>query len=366
MSTVTTDRVKEVTTLASARDIYNIVIFVRNTSRGDDSAWSELDFRGLCRTPAERIDPYWTEVLSNELLGELGSARLIIVPPETPSGLKNLDRTGMTFAIKRRDAAATSVRFSSSGNVWPASDWSRSWSPYDSRFRRKLFEHNYEPDVLLDREFVTFLNPHLYATSYQLRVELEDELENQAAGWITELIRRDNIENTLLDDLCHITSQLVSNLSHAFQRQPAYGKCLPSTRQHSYAQLYTTRGGGEASHNRLHMVVTDLGHGIVTTLLPKLEATLGARYGSSSSVIQRLLEGKLPSYGRAGGEGYEQIVDLVHKHSGELILTTGHDRISDGFDVVRARLKGGQNPTVDLDERWRFFGTTAHVVIPLT
>ncbi len=365
MSTATTDRIKEVTTLASARDVYNVVIFVRNSSRDNDSLWAELNFRELCKKPAERIDPYWTEILSNELLGELGSAKLIIVPPETPSGLKNLDRTGMTFAIKRRDTSTTTVRHINGGLAWPAKDWSRSWSPYDSHFRRKLFQRSYEPDVLFDREFVTFLNPHIYATSNKLRAELEDEIENQAAGWITDLIRQENLKATLLDDLCHIISQLVSNLGHAFERQPSYGHSLPKKRRHSYAQLYTTRGGGTESYNRLHMVVADLGHGIVTTLQPKLQAITRPQYTTSKSVIQDLLSKSLPNYGRASGEGYEKIVDLVHDYSGELILTTGRHLAHDGFDVVRATLRAGEAPSVELDDRWKFFGTTAHVVVPL-
>ena len=370
-------REKKVHKLKTAEDVYDIVEFIRGTSDINGSEWSMLDFRNLCRRRPERSDPHWIEILSNELLGELADAKLVIFPPTHARGRKNLDRSGVSFAIKQRDSNMTDIHTDGPAPEWPAYDWAGRWTPTDTKFRRRILQDKYEPDTLLDREFVSFLNPHFAASEHDLSAELAD---NQATNWITGLIcpqsrgclaeqQKKSTDQPLVRELRSITYELVSNLKYAFIRQTNGAENISASRQRSYVQLYTTRGGTK-SYDRLHFIVADLGHGIVRTIEPKLRANLEYPPSSPKQIIQDLLMGQLPDYGRSSGDGYKKIVDIVRQHRGDLYLTTGSSSPTGDINVVRAVLRHQANSTekltVDTDTRLGFMGTTAHVVIPLT
>ena len=373
MPTVQAVSAKQVDKLRTASDVYDVVDFIRGPSGANSSQWLKLDFRDLCQHQPERTDPHWIEILSNELLGELAEAKLVILPPTHSRGRRNLDRSGVSFAIKQRASEITDIHTDGSASAWPAYDWAGKWTPTNTNFRRKIFQEKYEPDVLLDREFVTFLNPHYAASEDDLSAELTD---NQATNWIRGLIRKrlrgklsnEQIEQALVCDMRAITYELVSNLKYAFKAQNNGAENVPPNRQRSYVQLYTTRGGTK-SYDRLHFIVADMGHGIVHTMAPKLHSNPEFRGDNPEKTVRDLLMGTLPYYGQSSREGYHKIVDIVQQFKGELYLTTGSSSNAGGVHVVRAVLSYQAENDGDLivepDARLGFMGTTAHVIIPL-
>ncbi|WP_428116734.1 hypothetical protein [Candidatus Poriferisodalis sp.] len=378
--TAETEQSKIVRRLKSASDVYDIVEFIRSTARIEDETWLTLDFRELCKTSPERIDSHWAEILSNELLGEFATTRLSIRPPSQPRGRKAFDRSGLSFAIKQRAADTTDIHHGSEESAWPAEDWAGYWSPTDTNFSRRMFPHALDPDVLKDREFLTFLNPHLHANEQDLDTELTD---HQARAWIEGLVSHhtrseavteggtsaDHSADALITAIHDITYELVSNLQHAFEALETTCKSIPFARKRSYVQFYATRGGTRSS-NRLHFVVADMGHGIVRTLLPKLRANSAYTHTSARDIIYRLVSAELPSFGQAAGQGYERVVDVVDTFGGELWLTSGSLDENGHLEVLRARrsAKRSVKPTVvdvQYDSQLEFMGTTVHVVIPL-
>lgn len=339
-----------------------------------------LDFRNLTQRSAQRIDFHWTEIIANELLTEFAGAKLIIRPPSSPVGRRNLERTGCAFAIRQRPASATYIDTDRQEESWPAVDWARTWSPIDSHFRQRIFSAKHDPDVLLDGEFVVFLNPHAYANSE----DLDDELTgNQINGWISQLVRsspkwassvdelesRDEAQQLLIRTLGSIIYELVANLAYAFCSSNVASHIRRGVLQRSYVQLYTTRGGKD-SYDRLHFVAADTGFGIVATLLPKLTRTADFERLSPTEIIRRLISRQLPPYGRNSGKGYKRITEILEKHGGNLYLTTGLFGANGESETIRAQaLYRGAGETAELsvsnDAQLGFQGTTAHVILRL-
>ena len=369
---------KRVAKITNAQDIYDILDFVRDNRAGvNDDPWLELDFREIGRVKSQRNSTHWIEILSNELLGELASTKLVIRPPATRRGRTTLERAGLSFAIAQRRPTSTSIRnVESYDETWPADDWSRTWSPADSHFHRRLFREDDEPDELVRHTFLTFLNPHHHICSGRLGIELADY---QAHPWVVKLLRHvrgDTSTNEyqsrrLIRKIDAITYELVENLDHAFPRQPRSSSTALGALKKSYVQLYRTSGGGKSSHDRLHLVVADTGIGVISSLRSKLGPAVPHNDHSAEELISRLLEGTLPSYGRDAGRGYRKIIDVVGEFSGELYLTTGSARPDEDCDVYRAVLLGGKLASserlhVQRDENLKFIGTTVHAVIPLS
>ncbi len=376
MAAVEAGAAKQIAKLAGPTDIYDVLEFVRGHGSGASSSeWLELDLREFEKKPSQRSAAHWIEILSNELLGEFAERKLVIRPPSTIRGRRSLDRSGMSFAIAQRNRTSTAVR-SLSGKFegWPPTDWKREWSPGDTLFSRKLVRDVDEPDELIPGEFVTFLNPHLHATSLKLGVEL---VNYQVRPWIERLLSRsgdtgvlaDSADQRLIEGITAITYQLVENLRYAFPTRRFCREYRLSATRKSYVQLYTTRGGGEDSYSRLHLVVADTGIGIVGSLKPKLRYTRDGKHLDPRSIIDRLMSRSLPSYGRAAGGGYRKVIEAVSRSSGELLLTTGSTDTDHRSAVFRGELscRDRSRPihTVDVDSNLHFVGTTAHAMIPL-
>ena len=376
MAAVEAGPAKQITKVAGPTDIYEVLDFVReNGSSATASEWLELDLREFEKKPSQRSAVHWIEILSNELLGEFADRKLLIRPPSTVRGRRSLDRSGMSFAIAQRNRTSTNVQsLGGTYEGWPPADWQREWSPGDSLFSRKLIRDKDEPDELIPGEFVTFLNPHLHASSLKLGVEL---VNYQVRPWVRKLLERpdgtseasDASNKRLVEDITSITYQLVENLRYAFPtRRFRREYALPHTRK-SYVQLYTTSGGGDDPHGKLHLVVADTGIGIIGSLKPKLRYAVEGRSLDSPSIIERLMSRTLPSYGRGAGGGYRKIVDAVCGSDGEFLLTTGSTEIEGTREVFRASLSSRKtsspSATVDTDANLHFIGTTAHAAIPL-
>ena len=358
--------------LATADDVYRVLDFVRSASDSRRADWTTLDFTSVGENSKLRYEPQWTQILSNELLGEFAETKLEIYPPQNPTGRKILDRCGMSFALKQRMPQLTMIK-GTFDPEWPAPNWARVWSPRDSEYPQRLFHEPLEPDMLFNREFAIFINPHLASYS-----DLKSELaQKQTMGWLRELILHKSSHTTrqsetsteqafhLTTELHRICYQLITNLRHAFTPLASPSPNVPYRRLRSYVHLYNTKGGGSGSHNRLHITVADLGHGILRTLRPKLEAhSQSGSNRDSLDIIRALLSGTLRVPGRDAGKGYRAIVYLLHKYkSARLYLTTGY-RTASEFEVVRAKLTAQDDPHITYDPNIRFFGTTVHIVIP--
>ena len=365
---------KEVPKLAGADDVYGVLDFVRENALADRRQWVELDFRNVGKQPAQRQSYHWIEILSNELLGELAAARLIIRPPSTPRGRRALERSGLSFAIAQREPAATNISdMAGERGVWPPSDWSRTWSPEDPLFHRKLFRDYDEPDELIQQKLLTFLNPHRHASTQRLGITLA---RYQARAWVEKLlghrsnerrVRSSDALQRLVSSVETLTYELVENLVHAFPRRAALGMRPAEVPRKSYVQLYTTSGGGASSYDRLHLVVADTGVGICQSLRRKLNVSLPPAQFGSQALLHQLLDGSLPAYGRAAGQGYKRIVEILDKHCGELHITTGSSTGDENGEAHRATLRVTDSTIlrVEPDSNLQFVGTTAHAMIRL-
>ena len=376
MAAVEAGPAKQISKVAGPTDIYEVLEFVRENGPGAAaSEWLELDLREFEKQPSQRSAVHWIEILSNELLGEFAERKLLIRPPSTIRGRRSLDRSGMSFAIAQRNRTSTDVQ-SLGGRYegWPPTDWQREWSPGGSLFSRKLIRDEDEPDELIPGEFVTFLNPHLYASSLKLGVEL---VNYQVRPWVKRLLSRpdgagdepDPSHERLIEDITVITYQLVENLRYAFPTRRFRREYTLAPTRKSYVQLYTTGGGGDDPHGKLHLVVADTGIGIIGSLKPKLRYTADGRSLDSQSIIDQLMNRSLPPYGRGAGGGYRKIIDAVSGSGGELYLTTGSTGLKGTREVFRASLSCRRTsspvPTVEADATLHFIGTTAHAAIPL-
>lgn len=359
----------EVTRLAGEQDVRSVVRFL--SARARSPKLLAIDFGEVGSGRAERVDSLWVEALSNALVGEFGHLRLSVRLPEAESGLKAFARAGMLFALAQRPHELTEVAEPQRGPEWASrSTWAGSWSPSDSGFSAQLFgEPGPHVDELIQSEFVTFLNPHLAAQDEELTEQLTD---TQVMPWATRLVGRigkgltEEDRDRLGEAIDDITTELILNLGHAFRRHPGPRGFVPTPRQKCYVQVYTTEGGGAASHNRLHLVVADVGHGIVSTLRPKL-AEVDSDYKSldGSELVRRLLKNELPGFGRASGLGYQRIVEAVLNLGGAMRLTTGS--FDDADHVLEALVGNVESDeiVVRASTALHFVGTTAHATIPL-
>ncbi|WP_419839258.1 hypothetical protein [Candidatus Poriferisodalis sp.] len=373
------DATVKIDKLSSASDAYALIESIRELS-SESTGPILLDFRSLAQSTKQRLDSHWTEIIANELLTEFVDVDLIVRPPSNPNGRRNLERTGCAFAIKQRPSSTTHIDTNHQTESWPAVDWERTWSPLDSNFRQRIFATQHEPDVLIDGEFVVFLNPHAYAGAEDLDHELTG---NQIHRWISQLVRsrrewvssahelesRVQAQQRLTRTLGRITYELVSNLAYAFCSRNVVVHTRDGLLQRSYVQLYTTRGGRD-SFDRLHFIAADTGFGIVATLLPKLAKATDLEQPDPAELIRRLISRALPPYGRNGGKGYRRITEILQEHGGDLYLTTGSVRTSGEPETIRAHAQyqgAGEAPKLSVcdDQRLGFHGTTAHVILRL-
>ena len=359
--------------LSAAEDVTRVVTFI--SSRWRSQRWLKIDFSQVGNRPSDRINPYWAETLSNALMADLGRARLILRLPATDNGLKAFARSGLLFAAAQRPSDYTQLEHA--GVKPPVADlelWSGRSAPHEALpLPLPLPGPGPLPDSVIDGDFATFLNPHLRVDDDNLAV---DVAELAVAPWASEVVGRvaqglDEAEReALIEDVGQLAIELVLNLGHAFRRLTGLGGEIPAARQRCYVQIYTTDGGGSESFNRLHLVVADVGHGIIRTLKPKLE-TVNTSFHEfePGEIIRMLLRDELPEFGRASGLGYKRVVDVVRRHRGSLRLTTGSlDR--DGLpDVAVAELECITDvsalPHITMNDALGFIGTTAHALIPL-
>lgn len=354
--------------LSGEADVQRVIGFLGAEARSRRRL--RLVFADVGSQRAERVDSLWAEALSNALVAEFGGLPIDVVLPTSEAGLKGFARSGLLFALAQRAGEVTVQPASTGAPAWASQGaWASSWSPSDSRFRAQLFgEPGLAVDELIQREFVTFVNPHLAVQDEDLTDELTD---GQVMPWALDLVGRigkglDTDDREALSRFVgDIAVELILNIGHAFRRQPGVRGTIPVARQRCYVQVYTTEGGGDESYNRLHLVVADAGHGIVGTLRPKLTARDRA-FASTEPVelVELLLRNELPNFGRASGLGYRRIVAAVSESGGSMRLTTGSPDSENVLDVVVAEVAGG-DLNVFASTALSFRGTTAHATIPV-
>jgi hypothetical protein len=237
--------------------------------------------------------------------------------------------------------------------------WANRWDPADKEFRSRVWglgpvEGNAFDTV--QREFVSFVNPHLSVSRDRLVQELN---ENISGHWLRGL----NADPTLVAAATEAVTELLFNLSaHPFGsivNRPGATRDVPLDRRFALLTMYTTSGGGG---DRLHIVVFDTGHGIPRTLRPKFSKKQQAAIGSDRSLIEMMLSSKLPPYGRGEGRGFPRLVELANRHNGSLhLITSANDDLS--ATVIGQVLPDEELPTVTTQPRFDLLGTIVRVTL---
>lgn len=337
----------------------------------------EFDLRPLASGDSKRftrIDADTAAAFANLLLSVRRTAPIVMWLPELPALLRPLVRAGLLFALGQRPGAVTAFL-----GDQPAPDlvehWRGTWNPNATAFRHRVTGSVDTPDDdaqgadlgdAVSAGHVIFKNPHLAVARERLATEVSDNL---AVPWVRRVVgaaspQADKAWLTMFSDAAgSVIRELLFNLAvHPFA--PLTGvQDLEHDRRRAYVSLFSTRGGGEKSHNRVHVVVADTGHGIARTLRPKLRQ-LGSDTATldPGKLLTALLEQTLPSYGHAEGFGFGRIIDLVQRFGGTLhLLTSADDDIGGSIDATHSSGKSSARrlPTFDC------FGTIAHAVLSL-
>ncbi|HUP69786.1 MAG TPA: hypothetical protein VM142_08215 [Acidimicrobiales bacterium] len=286
-----------------------------------------------------RPDLMTLAMLSNVLVTTERRRSIVLQIPQDDNLLRQFARAGVLFALAQRPGPSALHLVEADGTLFPSqpawadlSAWRRNWTPEDSAFRQLVLTgaaKPSEPWALVQRGLVTFKNPHLAVERHRLTRELNTNLLRH---WTPQVLDHYGVASgdgaELVLSVSAAVNELVLNFAvHPFgtiASAPPTGRDIPKDRQVGYVALYTTDGGGDASGNRLHVVVADGGHGIPATLRPKLPRRHPARTNTSDAELTRLLlEGGVPAYGRGEGRGFLRLVELARLHAGRLRLCTG-------------------------------------------
>jgi hypothetical protein len=270
------------------------------------------------------LDLTGVALLSNLLLTVERRRVLEVTMPTADPALRQLARGGLWFALAQRSATRTTsaehegALFPSVPSIASVDAWRRRWDPSDQGFRSRawgLVSGQDNPYDLVQAEFVSFVNPHMSVGRERLVQELN---ENVARGWMDRL----RAAPPLAAAASEAVTELLYNLSaHAFAPLPAKApvRDVPTDRRFALLNLFTTSGGGG---DRLHIVVSDTGHGIPATLRPKFARRHRDGLGDDGNLLALMLAGSLPPYGRAEGRGFPRLVEFVRRFGGALHLVT--------------------------------------------
>lgn len=305
-----------------------------------------------------KVDPLAGSLLAATLCGRTRARELVVVVPHNESLLRQLARAGVWFALAQRSGVTTLRLSGDEGQLFDAPPawikleaWRGHWQPSEHDFRARALgapsDRVASPWEVIQHEFIAFKNPHLGVERSRLAREVND---NVVLRWLQRLVNSDDDENTWLP-LLAAAGTTVRELLYNFAVHPfstlttasPLRRDVPKDRQIGYVALYTTKGGGAESFNRLHIVVADCGHGIPATLRPKLPRAINSETDSADQVLlKRMLEGSLPKYGRAEGRGFVRLVDLTVRHGGSLsVATAAQDGISGTLVAnVTSRMEG--------------------------
>lgn len=366
----------QVSNIGTLEDVRKVI----RTAKQNRTRTVHLDLSPLGEESAKRTHRTWGAVFANALLSEIGNHPLKVTLPSSTNGRSQLARSGVLFALSQRNHEQTEFDESDLPFV---EKWRTDWKPNDRDFANRLFDDSSDlanPLEVQDGRFVTFINPHHRTTNESL---VREVAHDQAMPWATRLISRiahglsDDARQDLIEAVSGVVTELVWNVGHAFVNQSGRSSTVPPDRRRSYVQVYSTDGGGEASHNRLHIVVCDSGHGIVRTLRPKLAAadrayseameSKGSGFGDDQ-IVRSLLRAELPPFGQASGVGYERITRILTDFGGTFDLVSGSVDQSGVGSTVIASLSIEESTRFvrsRLEQTVEFTGAYCHATIPL-
>ncbi len=269
-------------------------------------------------------------VLSNALLGSLGTRPLRVILGENPGDW--MITSGLAFALANREGPT--VIEGVPGEL-RESRWARDWRPGHVEPLRAMMPSGYpklfEPEQLGETAalpdlfgptFAAFVNPHLVQPVLQrhpLTTLLWPWLDRLVPHSETRSIGRDRRARWIAD-VGRLVDEVVGNICE-------HARYMDRRRVYSFVQVSVTRGGGERSTNRLHLCVQDTGPGIPATARPKMSPPLAATV-TEAQLVGRLLEGSLAPWGRGRGQGLPQVVEICRRMRGTLRVATKTSRAS--------------------------------------
>lgn len=352
-------------------DATRVASALRGSRRGQTAT---LDLRPLDETTANgtHLDLVGISLLANVLLTTERRRAISVLVPERTTTLQQLARGGFWFSLAQRQGDTSiavpqpdDALFGTSPAIADLGAWRNRWDPSDQEFRANVWGlssglSDTRPIDTVQREFVAFVNPHVAVGRDRLVRELN---ENVAHHWI-QRISPDSPQ--FVSAVVEIVNELLYNLSahpftHLAGRDPRR-RDVPIDRRFALLSLFTTSGGGG---DRLRIVVFDTGQGIPATLRPKFRRAQQQQVGDDQALVQKMLLGSLPPYGRAEGRGFPRLIELARSYGGSVHLLTGTGA-SDG-GTLHGQI-GGQSdePTVAILPTCDMEGTCIQVSLTLT
>jgi len=301
-------------------------VFAPLATASDVQLLLEESAEQLDRAERLRIDATLTALLANLLSALPGDRRVELTLPSSPSLQVQLARTPLLAVLAMRTELV---------EVHPAlRRWAEFWDPHDAAQRARILA---APDTQdpVQRHLMTLVDPHRRAST-----DLQRDVRGIVDPWLGRLFvarGRSADRSRAMRDLETAMSELVENVGdHAHVDRTG-------REARSVAQLMTTSGGGDRSHDRFRLIVMDNGIG-----LPK---SIKARRAdlNGESAVRFAFEGRL-SYGDRGrglthvgrvisgnpGSSFTMYTELFPERNRSLRVSIGSNGRADVQEVALA------------------------------
>jgi hypothetical protein len=318
-----------------------------------------LDLTGLqpsTNARNSRVSIQWANVLSNLILGYLGTIPLAVKLPDHSSMEIQLARGGLFFALARHldvtvtGAGATPDRLDRWRTDWqiakPEQPQFEFPEPLDGEADSELVP------VAMDRRILAFLNPQTVPSK-----TLHSEQQNTVYPWVANLIGTVPAEfvskrERLRRDASRVIRELVDNVCDHSCVGPG---------DTSYVILSVTTGSRGESANRLYITVFDTGIGIPSSIQERMPY-----YKNEPALaVADALKG-LERYGRDRGIGLPRIAKLAESRHGRVFLATSAEGFGGGTGSVVASVGQSLQTSAEVFPTLPIRGTIAVVTLPIT
>lgn len=311
----------EVRNLGKWSDLHPVIDALAAAGGDDDSV--VLDFSPLDRegVEARRLDLLSIALLANVLLGVAGDVSMTVRMPEAASMRAQLRRGGLFFALAQRPGIVLWDPPSSSTTV---TGWSGAWRP---ALGDQLFPGAAAAE--LDERLYLYANTHRLGQGYFRQYQ-----PGAAMPWLANLVPvpKDRtlrqVRQAFVASAVEAVVEVLENTStHAFKRRQRLTEDWlhpHGRRAKSMLVCSLTKGGGEASWDRLHVLAMDNGYGIGRTLRwqhPETDRPTGELL---EAVLRRkFLERGIPGH---SGRGLWYLHGLVRIAGGAVNVVTEDDQ----------------------------------------
>lgn len=279
---------------------------------------SPLDREGV---EARRLDLLSVALLANVLLGVLSDAPVTVRMPEAPSMRAQLRRGGLFFALAQRPGEVIWEPAASANIV---DGWSGAWRP---AMGDRLFSGAAAAEV--DERLYLYANTHRLGQGYFRQYQ-----PGAAMPWLADLVPvpRDRalrqVRRDFVASAVEAIVEVLENIStHAFKRRQRLADDWlhpHGRRAKSMLVCSLTKGGGEGSWDRLHVLAMDNGYGIGRTLRWQHPETSGSTGALLEAVLRRkFLERGIPGH---SGRGLWYLHGLARIAGGAVHVVTEDDQ----------------------------------------